>query len=97
MGAAALLALVNGVLVTAMIALAHDAVHRFLPEPWNELWGGTLPASLVPSHANRQFHLTHHGYAHQQGLDPRPRCTTVVPHAATIGSFIGIRQQYWIF
>jgi len=100
-GAAALLALVNGVLVTAMIALAHDAVHRVLfPSAfWNETWGGILSGlSLVPFHANRQFHLTHHGYAHQPVLDPEAAMHNhAFLYAATVGSFIGIREQYRIF
>jgi fatty acid desaturase len=100
-GAVGVLAIVNGVLVTAMIALAHDAVHRVLFRSafWNELWGSVLSAlSLVPFNANRQFHLTHHGYAHQPGLDPESAMhDRPFLHAATVGSFIGIREQYRIF
>ena len=100
-GAALLLAVVNGVLLTAMIALAHEAVHRVLFRSafWNELWGGILSGlSLVPFHANRQFHLTHHGYAHQEELDPEAAMHDhPFLYAATVGSFIGIGEQYRIF
>ena len=68
-----LLAVVNVVFLTGMGALAHDAVHRVLFRAafWNEFWGGLLSAlTLIPFQANRQFHLTHHSYAHQPGLDP---------------------------
>ena len=60
-GAIGAFAILSGIFVTAMIALAHEAVHRvlFRSSFWNELWGGLLSAlSLVPLHANRQFHLT---------------------------------------
>jgi fatty acid desaturase len=52
----------------------------------------------VPLNANRQFHLTHHGYAHQPGHDPE-RAMHERPFwlAATVGSFIGIREQYKLF
>src|SRR5206468_3853963 len=100
-GAVGLFAIVSGVIVTAMIALAHEAVHRVLYRSafWNECWGGVLSAlSLVPFHANRQFHLTHHGYAHQPGLDPENAMHDhSFLYAATIGSFIGIKEQYKIF
>jgi fatty acid desaturase len=66
---------------------------------WNELWGGLLSAlALVPFHANRQFHLSHHGYAHQPGLDPenamhdRPFWS-----AMTVGSLAGLVLQYRLF
>jgi fatty acid desaturase len=81
--------------------LAHEAVHRVLFRSpfWNELGGGLLAAlALTPFYANRQFHLTHHGYAHQPGLDPEE----VVQHhpfwfAATVGALLGLRELIRIF
>lgn len=95
------LAVWDVVLLTGMGVLAHDAVHRvlFRSSVWNEFWGGLLSALvLIPFHANRQFHLTHHSYAHQPGLDPenamheRPLFL-----AATLGSVIALLEQYRIF
>jgi fatty acid desaturase len=95
------MAIVSGIFVTALIGLAHEAIHRvmFRSRFWNEFWGGLLSAlSLVPFYANRQFHLTHHGYAHQDGRDPenvmhnRPFVS-----AFAIGSFIALWGQYKIF
>jgi fatty acid desaturase len=48
-------------------------VHRVLFRSpfWNELGGGLLSAmAWLPFYAHRQLHLTHHGCAHQPGLDP---------------------------
>lgn len=96
-----LFAVADVVLLTGMGVLAHDAVHRVLFRSafWNELWGGLLSAlALIPFHANRQFHLTHHGYAHQPGLDPenamhdRPFWS-----AATLGSVVALKEQYRLF
>ncbi len=100
-GLIALLAVVNGVLITGMGVLAHDAVHRVLFRSafWNEFLGGVLSAlALIPFYANRQFHLTHHGYAHQPGLDPE----NAMHHhsflyAATVGSVIALNEQYRLF
>lgn len=94
-------ALWNGVLMLAMGALAHDAVHKVLFRSlfWNEFWGGLLSAlTLIPFLANRQFHLTHHSYAHQPGLDPE----NAMHHrsflvAALAGPFIGLYAQYRLF
>ena len=95
-----LMAVWAGILILGMGVLAHDAVHKvlFRSHYWNELWGGVLSAfALVPFCANRQFHLTHHGYAHQPGLDPensmhnRPFWS-----AMTIGSLVGLVLQYRI-
>jgi fatty acid desaturase len=64
---------INVMLLIGMGILAHEAVHRvLLPSPfWNDLVGGLLSAlALLPFYSNRQFHLTHHRYAHQPGLDP---------------------------
>ncbi len=92
------LALANGVWILGMAVLAHEAVHRVLFKSafWNEIWGGLLSAlALVPFNANRQFHLTHHSYAHQPGRDPENR---MHEHpfwfAFTIGSLIGLVEQY---
>src|SRR5262249_40002568 len=42
--------------------------------------------------------LTHHGYAHQEELDPEAVMhARPFLYAATVGSFIGIREQYRIF
>jgi fatty acid desaturase len=99
-GTVVLLAIVNGVLLVGMAVLAHDAVHRVLfPSAfWNELVGGVLSALvLVPFYANRQYHITHHGCAHQPGLDPeegmhRHRFW----YAATLGSLHGFDAHFRI-
>lgn len=96
-GAVGLLGIVNVMLLIGMGILAHDAVHRvLLPSPfWNDLLGGVLSAlALLPFYSNRQFHLTHHSYAHQPGLDPegamheRPMLL-----AMTLGSVIALLLQ----
>ena len=97
----ALLGIVEVMLLTGMGVLAHDAVHRalFRSPFWNELWGGLLSAlTLIPFQANRQFHLTHHSYAHQPGLDPEEAMHRhAFPYAAAAGAFIGLREQYGLF
>ena len=97
-GCVALLAVADGVILIGMSVLAHDAVHRVLFRSafWNELWGGLLSAlALIPFHANRQFHLTHHGYAHQPGLDPENAMHHhSFAYAATVGSVVGLKEQY---
>jgi fatty acid desaturase len=94
------MAIWHGVLILGMGVLAHDAVHKvlFRSRYWNELWGGLLSAfTLIPFYANRQFHLAHHGYAHQPGLDPenemhdRPFLCAV-----TAGSLLGLYVHYRI-
>jgi len=96
--AIALLAIFNVVLLTGMGILAHDAVHRVLFKSafWNELWGGLLSAfALIPFNANRQFHLTHHSYAHQPGLDPEnAQHEHSFIYAATVGSALALNAQY---
>ncbi len=96
--AIALLAVVNVVFLTGMGALAHDAVHRVLFRAafWNEFWGGLLSAlTLIPFQANRQFHLAHHSYAHQPGLDPENAMHHhSFPYAAAMGALIGLKEQY---
>ena len=100
-GSVALLAVLDAVLLTGMGVLAHDAVHRVLFRSafWNEFWGGLLSAlTLIPFHANRQFHLTHHGYAHQPGLDPEDAMHHhCFAYAATMGSVVGLKEQYRLF
>jgi fatty acid desaturase len=89
-----------GVLILGMGVLAHDAAHKVLFRSlfWNELWGGLLSAlTLVPFYANRQFHLTHHGYAHQPGLDPENEMHNhSFLYALTVGSLAGLYVQYRI-
>ncbi len=78
--------------------LAHEAVHRVLFKSvfWNEFWGGLLSAfALIPFNANRQFHLTHHSYAHQPGLDPEnAQHEHSFIYAATVGSALALNAQY---
>jgi fatty acid desaturase len=100
-GVVGLLGVVNCVLLTGIGILAHEAVHRVLFRSpfWNELGGGLLAGlALTPFYANRQFHLTHHGYAHQRGLDPEE----IVQHhpfwiAATVGATLGFMELCRIF
>jgi fatty acid desaturase len=100
-GLVALLAIADAVFLIGMSALAHDAVHRVLFRSafWNEFWGGLLSAlALIPFHANRQFHLTHHRYAHQPGLDPENAMHNhAFLYAATAGSVLGLMEQYRYF
>jgi fatty acid desaturase len=94
----ALLGVWNCVLLTGMGVLAHDAVHRVLfRNPFcNELAGGLLSAlALLPFCANRQFHLTHHSYAHQPGLDPEDEMHDhPFWYALSVGSAIALGVQY---
>lgn len=80
--------------------LAHDAVHRVLfgHAGLNELVGGIISAfSLLPFNANRQFHLAHHRFSHQRGLDPEhPMHHHPLWFAISIGSIIGLALQYRI-
>jgi fatty acid desaturase len=73
-------------------------VHRvlFRSRFWNELWGGLLAALvLIPLEANRQFHMEHHRYSHQPGLDPEnPMHQTSFLFAVTVGPFIALFAQY---
>ncbi len=95
-----LLAIFNVVLLTGMGILAHDVAvqHRVLFKSafWNELWGGLLSAfALIPFNANRQFHLTHHSYAHQPDLDPEnAQHEHSFIYAATVGSALALNAQY---
>lgn len=93
-----MLALWNSVLVIGMGILGHEAVHRVLfRHPFaNELIGGLLSVlALIPFYANRQFHLTHHSYAHQPGRDPEEQMHNV-PFASALvhGSLVALQLQY---
>lgn len=91
----------NCILLTGMAVMAHEGVHRvlFKSKFWNDLWGGILSslAGMLPFYANRQFHLLHHRYTHQPGLDPEE---TLHNHsfwyAFIMGGLIGIYQHYKI-
>lgn len=90
----------HSVLLTGMGILAHDAVHRVLFRSlfWNEVGGGLLSAmALLPFYSNRQFHLTHHSYAHQPGLDPENEMhNRSFLFAVTAGSVVALYLQYRI-
>ncbi|MGQ0585987.1 MAG: fatty acid desaturase family protein [Gammaproteobacteria bacterium] len=94
-------AVLNGFFIIGLGVLGHDANHRvlFRNQVLNELIGGLSAVGvLVPFNANRQFHLTHHAYAHQPGLDPENR----MHHrpfwlAVTFGPQLGLFLQYRIF
>lgn len=90
--------IIDCMLITGLGVLAHEGIHRiFCRSPfWNELLGGILSAfAFLPFYANRQFHLTHHSYTHQQGMDPEE-----VMHnhsfwvAAVFGALIAFKEQY---
>ncbi|MBI4809435.1 MAG: fatty acid desaturase [Nitrosomonadales bacterium] len=90
----------NAMLMIGMGVLSHEAVHRvlFRSRFWNELWGGLLAAFvLIPLEANRQFHMEHHRYSHQPGLDPEnPMHQTSFLFAVTLGPFIALFAQYQV-
>jgi fatty acid desaturase len=94
----AVAAIWNGMLMIGMGVLSHDAVHRvlFRSRFWNEFWGGLLAAIvLIPLEANRQFHMEHHRYSHQPGLDPEnPMHQTSLLFAVMLGPFIALYAQY---
>jgi len=94
----ALVSVWNGMLMIGMGVLSHEAVHRVLFRTpfWNELWGGLLAALvLIPLEANRQFHMEHHRYSHQPGLDPEnPMHQTSFLFAVTVGPFVALFAQY---
>jgi fatty acid desaturase len=97
-GAICMLALFNGMLITGLGVLAHEGIHRiFCRSPfWNELLGGTLSSfALLPFYANRQFHLTHHSYTHQPGMDPENAMHNhSFWYAAIMGMLIAFKEQY---
>jgi len=94
------LGVLNHFLLVGLAMQAHEAIHKVLFKSlfWNDLWGGILSAlSLLPFYANREFHLTHHRYTHQPGLDPE---CAVHDHpfwfAFTMGGTIALYQEYKI-
>lgn len=90
----------NAMLLIGMGVLSHEAVHRvlFRSRFWNELWGGVLAALvLIPLEANREFHMEHHRYSHQPGLDPEnPMHQTSFLFAVTVGPFVALYAQYLV-
>lgn len=95
------LALFNCILLTGIAVMAHEGIHRVLFKSrfWNDLWGGILSslAGMLPFYANRQFHLLHHRYTHQPGLDPEePLHNHSFWYAFIMGGLIGIYQHYKI-
>ena len=92
---------VNAVLILGMGVLAHDAVHKVLFRNLllNELLGGLLSAfTFVPFYANRQFHLTHHQYAHQSTLDPEHTMHgRSFLYAFFVGPHVGLLLQQIIY
>ncbi len=96
-----LLATINGIWILGMAVLAHDAVHKVLFKSLliNETIGGILSAlGLIPFYANRQFHLTHHRYAHQPDLDPEQKMHgRGFIFAYVIGPLVGIFLQHKLF
>lgn len=90
----------NAMLLIGMGVLSHDAIHRVLFRTpfWNELWGGLLAGLvLIPIEANRQFHMEHHRYSHQPGLDPEnPMHQTSFLFAITVGPFVALYAQYLV-
>jgi fatty acid desaturase len=90
----------NGMLLIGMGVLSHEAVHRVLFRSpfWNELWGGLLAALvLIPLEANRQFHVGHHRYSHQPGLDPEnPVHQPSFLFAVVLGPFVALFAQYQV-
>ncbi len=94
-------AVLNCILLTGMAVMAHESVHRvlFKSKFWNDLCGGILSslAGMLPFYANRQFHLLHHRYTHQPGLDPEePLHNHSFWYAFMMGGLIGISQHYKI-
>lgn len=94
------MAVCNGIFIVGFAVLAHEAVHKVLFRSlfWNEFWGGLTAAfALIPFYANRQFHFTHHSYAHQPQLDPENAMHNhPFVFAFTIGSINGLNLQYAI-
>src|SRR5512135_3718900 len=90
----------NAMLLIGMGVLSHEAVHGvlFRSRFWNELCGGLLAGLvLIPLVANRRFHMEHHRYSHQPGLDPEnPMHQTSFLFAITAGPFIALLAQYQV-
>ncbi|MBI5005595.1 MAG: fatty acid desaturase [Nitrosomonadales bacterium] len=96
----ALAAVWNAMLLIGMGVLSHEAIHGvlFRSRIWNELWGGLLAGLvLIPLEANRQFHIEHHRYSHQPGLDPEnPMHQNSFLFATTAGPFVALLAQYQV-
>lgn len=95
------LALLNCFVLTGLAVIAHEGIHGVLFKNWflNDMWGGILSflAWMLPFYANRQFHLTHHRYTHQPGLDPEePLHNHSFLYAFFMGAPIAIYQHYKI-
>jgi fatty acid desaturase len=96
-----LLAVFNCMLLTGIGVVAHEGIHGIFVKNrfWNELLGGLLSSLVVmlPFYANRQFHLTHHRYTHQPGLDPEePLHNHPFWIAFWLGGLIALYQHYKI-
>ena len=100
-GAIMALATLSAMLILAMAILAHEAQHRvlFRNSVLNDWIGGILSAlGLIPFYANKQFHLTHHRYAHQPGLDPEHQMhSRSFWFAFLAGPHVGIFLQHKLF
>jgi Fatty acid desaturase len=88
-------------LLTGIGVVAHEGIHSMLVKNrfWNEILGGLLSSLVMtlPFYANRQFHLTHHRYTHQMGLDPEePLHNHSFLVAFIFGGFISLYQHYKI-
>ena len=94
----ALVSVWNAMLMIGMGVLSHDAAHGvlFRSRFWNEVWGSLLAALvLIPLQANRVFHMEHHRYSHQRGLDPEnPMHQSSFLFALAIGPFVALFAQY---
>jgi fatty acid desaturase len=90
----------NAMLLIGMGVLSHEAVHGvlFRSRFWNELIGGLLAALvLIPLEANRRFHIEHHRFSHQPGLDPEnPMHQPSFLFAITLGPFVALFAQYQV-
>jgi fatty acid desaturase len=96
-----ILAIFNCMLLTGIGVVAHEGIHGVLVKNrfGNELLGGLLSSLVMtlPFYANRQFHLTHHRYTHQIGLDPEESLHNHPFIIAFIfGGFIALYQHYKI-
>lgn len=92
------IAVFNCIFLVAIGVLAHDAVHKVLFKNnfLNEFAGGLLSGfSLLPFCTNRQFHLTHHSFAHQPGKDPENKFHDK-PYliALVFGALFALSEQY---
>ncbi|MGM3309224.1 fatty acid desaturase family protein [Anabaena sp. WFMT] len=95
------LAVFNCLLLTGIAVIAHEGIHGvlFKSKFWNDLCGGIMTALvlLLPFYANRHFHLTHHRYTHQPGLDPEERLHNhPFWYAFMMGGLIALYDHYTI-